>query len=606
MKKILLSIAFALLGISSSFAAKAYSGPITIIQSDGSQLTVYLHGDEDNNWLTTADGALLKQEGNSYYIAKVAADGSLKATKYLAHNANNRPIAEAKAIKSQNKELFFDSVKEQQTSAKVLKSMGTGTNNVKYFPHTGSPKALVILVEFSDTLFQSGKKSKGVFEHYLKAQPGDKLPDGYEAYTASYKDAKFRNYGSVSQYFYDMSQGTYTPQFDVVGPYQLSSPSAYYGKGQNDNASALIQDACTAAYNDGVDFSQYDADNDGDVDLVYIIYAGYPASMSANINDIWPKSGYTSSTNGYGIFNGKRVSRYGIHAELNWGWKQNHAEGYMIAGIGLFCHEFSHTLGLPDLYPTVTASQVDNQSPEMWDLMDAGEYTHNGGYSPTPYTPWEMENMGWKAPVDLEDKAQTISLESYDKNLLSYKIKGENNEYLLLQNIQPNGWWYRLAHKYNSGLLVWRIDYGNKEVNMSDFPNNTLGKPKVTIVPADGYIISDYTKGEGMQWTEKQYNASLAGDPYPGSQNVTKLLSITLNKSIMKKPFYNIAEDKEAGIITFDYLKDFSTGIASPIINVDDEKDAHIYTLDGRYLGTNVQHLNKGIYIIDKKKVVIK
>lgn len=606
MKKILLSIAFALLGISSSFAAKAYSGPITITQSDGSQLTVYLHGDEDNNWLTTADGALLKQEGNSYYIAKVATDGSLKATKYLAHNANIRPIAEAKAIKSQNKELFFDSVKEQQTSAKVLKSMGTGTSNVKYFPHTGSPKALVILVEFSDTLFQSGKKAKGVFEHYLKAQPGDPLPDGYEAYTASYNKASFRNYGSVSQYFYDMSQGTYTPQFDVVGPYQLSSPSAYYGKGQNDNASALIKDACTAAYNDGVDFSQYDADNDGDVDLVYIIYAGYPASMSANVNDIWPKSGYTTSANGYGIFNGKRVSRYGIHAELNWGWEQNHANGCMIAGIGLFCHEFSHTLGLPDLYPTVTASQVDNQNPEMWDLMDGGEYTHNGGYSPTPYSPWEMENMGWKAPVDLEDKAQTISLESYDKNLLSYKIKGENNEYLLLQNIQPNGWWYRLAHKYNSGLLVWRIDYDNNEVNMSDYPNNTLGKPKVTIVPADGYIISDYTKGDGKKWKQEQYDASLAGDPYPGSQNITELLSITLNKSIMEKPFYNIAEDKEAGIITFDYLKDFSTGIASPIINVDGEKDAHIYTLDGRYLGTNVQHLNKGIYIINKKKVVIK
>lgn len=606
MKKILLIIAFALLGISSSFAAKAYSGPITIIQSDGTQLTVYLHGDEDNNWLTTADGALLKQEGNSYYIAKVATDGSLKATKYLAHNANNRPIAEAKAIKSQNKELFFDSVKEQQTSAKVLKSMGTGTNNVKYFPHTGSPKALVILVEFSDTLFQSGKKAKGVFEHYLKAQPGDKLPDGYEAYPASYKDARFRNYGSVSQYFYDMSQGTYTPQFDVVGPYQLSSPSAYYGKGQSDNVSALIKDACTAANNDGVDFSQYDADNDGDVDLVYIIYAGYPASMSANVNDIWPKSGYTSSTNGYGIFNGKRVSRYGIHAELNWGWEQNHANGYMIAGIGLFCHEFSHTLGLPDLYPTVTASQVDNQNPEMWDLMDGGEYTYNGGYSPTPYSPWEMENMGWKAPVDLEDKEQTIRLESYDKNFLSYKIKGDNNEYLLLQNIQPNGWWYRLAHKYNSGLLVWRIDYDNKEVNMSDYPNNTLGKPKVTIVPADGYIISDYTKGDGMQWTEAQYNASLAGDPYPGSQNVTELLSITLNKSIMEKPFYNIAEDKEAGIVTLDYLKDFSTDIASPIINVDGEKDAHIYTLDGRYLGTDIQHLSKGIYIINKKKVVIK
>ena len=141
---------------------------------------------------------------------------------------------------------------------------------------------------------------------------------------------------------------------------------------------------------------------------------------------------------------------------------------------------------------------------------------------------------------------------------------------------------------------------------MFDYPNNTLGKPKVTIVPADGYIISDYTKGDGKQWTEAQYNASLAGDPYPGSQNVTELLSITLNKSIMEKPFYNIAEDKEAGIVTLDYLKDFSTDIASPIINVDGEKDAHIYTLDGRNLGTDIQHLSKGIYIINKKKVVIK
>lgn len=63
MKKILLSIAFALLGISSSFAAKAYPGPINVIQSDGTTLTVYLHGDENFSWSSASDGTLLVQVG---------------------------------------------------------------------------------------------------------------------------------------------------------------------------------------------------------------------------------------------------------------------------------------------------------------------------------------------------------------------------------------------------------------------------------------------------------------------------------------------------------------------------------------------------------------
>lgn len=291
-----------------------------------------------------------------------------------------------------------------------------------------------------------------------------------------------------------MSKGTYTPQFDVVGPYKLNHPSLYYGKGDKDNTDALVSDACKAADKD-VDFSEYDADGDGMVDLVYIIYAGYPASMSGNPNDIWPKSGPGDGS--FGTYDGKKVRRFGVHAELNFGREMNQKNGFLLSGIGLFCHEFSHTLGLPDLYPTVDASKVDNQNPEMWDLMDGGEYTYNGGYCPTPYSPWEMDAMGWAKPVELNDEKQTVTLKSYGKERIAYKIKGENNEYLLLQNIQKGGWWTGVAHVYNTGMLVWRIDYNNEDVNLFDNPNNTIGKPKVMIVPADGYVISDYNKGEG-------------------------------------------------------------------------------------------------------------
>ena len=596
MKKILLSIVFALMGIASGFAAKAYSGIITVTQSDGTELNVRIYGDEHFNWLTTEDGVLLVQEGNNYYIAETTSYGTLKATKFIAHNANKRLPAEIKAIKKQDLSRFRSYAIQKASPAKA---MGTGNSGVKYFPHTGSPKALVILVEFSDTPFQSGEKAKNVFEHFLKGKAEDNLPDGYEAYTGSYKNENLRNKGSVSDYFYDMSKGTYTPQFDVVGPYKLNHSSLYYGEGKKDNTQALVSDACKAADKD-VDFSQYDADGDGMVDLVYIIYAGYPASMSGYPNDIWPKSG----TGGFGTYDGKKVSRFGVHAELNFGRELNQKNGYLLSGIGLFCHEFSHTLGLPDLYPTVDASKVDNQNPEMWDLMDGGEYTFNGGYCPTPYSPWEMDAMGWATPVELGDEAKQVKLNSYYKERTAYKINGENDEYLLIQNIQKGGWWNGIANVYNTGMLIWRIDYGTKDVNLFDNPNNNIGKPKVMIVPADGYVISDYNHGDGKQWTDAEYKASLQADPFPGTANKIELLSVKLNKSILNKPFYNIKETD--GVITFDYLKIFTTGIDSPITNVEADKDASIYTLDGRYLGTDASKLGKGVYVIGKKKVVIK
>ena len=598
MKKILLSITFALMDIVSGFAAKAYPGIVTVTQSDGTELNVRIYGDEHFNWLTTEDGVLLVQEGNNYYIAETTSYGTLKATKFIAHNANKRVPAEIKAIKKQDLSRFRSYAIQKASPAKA---MGIGNNGVKYFPHSGSPKALVILVEFSDTPFQSGEKAKNVFEHFLKGNVKDALPDGYEAYTGSYNNKNLRNKGSVSDYFYDMSKGTYTPQFDVVGPYKLKHSSLYYGQGDKDNTYALVSEACKAADKD-VDFSRYDADGDGMVDLVYIIYAGYPASMSGNPNDIWPKSG--PGDGGFGTYDGKKVCRYGVHAELNFGRELNQKNGFLLSGIGLFCHEFSHTLGLPDLYPTVDASKkVDNQNPEMWDLMDGGEYTFNGGYCPTPYSPWEMDAMGWATPIELSDEKQTVTLKSYGKERIAYKIKGENNEYLLLQNIQIGGWWTGVAYVYKTGMLVWRIDYNNEDVNLFDNPNNTLGKPKVMIVPADGYVISDYNHGDGKQWTDDQYKESLQGDPFPGATNKTELLSVVLNNSTLEKPIYNIKE--ENGVITFDYLDNISA-IQLPSVDETDMTTKQIFSLDGRYLGNDASKLTKGIYIIGKKKVVIK
>ena len=602
MKKILLSIAFALMGIASGFAAKAHTALTTITQSDGSQLTIRLHGDEHFSWYSTADDVLLVQVGSNYYVAQVEEDGTLKATPQLAHNAGERGTVEEQVINNQNKEKFLNLLNaEPQALAKPI-----GTVTPAYFPHKGSPKALVILVEFQDVKFKTSDPV-ATFTHYLKGVDGEATPKANNAYVTK----GMVNYGSVSQYFKDMSQRKFTPQFDIVGPVTVSKNSAYYGSntgGADANFKEMIAEACKNV-STNVNFADYDQDNDGYIDLVYIIYAGYSESFGGNSADcLWPKSGSATfnepGTNISLKLNGKMISRYGINNELN-GTPKNWIDGKpLLNGIGLFCHEFSHTMGLPDLYPTVEASRVDNQNPEYWDLMDGGEYTYSG-YFPTPYSPWEMDVMDWTAPIELGDEAKQVNLDSYANSRTAYKINGENDEYLLIQNIQTEGWWSGITQAFKTtGMLVWRIDYPYTTVSLDNRLNNEISKPNVMIVPADGYVISDYNHGDGQKWTDKEYKESLQGDPFPGTANKTELLSVTLNNSTLKKPFYNIKEAD--GVITFDYLKDYATGIDSPVIQQNQEKDTRIFTLDGRYLGTDASQLTKGVYIIGKKKVIIK
>lgn len=370
---------------------------------------------------------------------------------------------------------------------------------------------------------------------------------------------------------------------------------AYYGKNtpysDDQYYEEMIKEACSMV-NDSVDFSQYDADGDGYVDLVYIIYAGYSESLTGNSSDcLWPKSGSSS----LGTYDGMKVSRYGINNELNFTPAVQPSDGrYYLNGIGLFCHEFSHTMGLPDLYPTISTWN-GQQGMEYWDLMDGGEY-NNDGYTPCPFTPWELNLMGWTAIQELDSIEQQITLPSYDEQRIAYKIAGENGESIILQNIQTTGWWSgMLGH----GMLVYRIDYPYATVSLGDAPNNNTSRPALTIVPADGKLISYY---DNMYKTE-EYVTSHQGDPFPGTSNVTTLLCVELNRSTLIRPMYNIKE--ENGTIMFDYLKDFnSTGIQKPQASTL-IRDKRIFTIDGKYIGIDASKLQRGVYIIGGKKVVI-
>ena len=592
MKKLLFTLCLMLIS-TASWAVKAYPEPVVVTQSDGTQLTVIGYGDEDFHWYTTTDGVILAQKGNDYFVAEIDENGMMKASEQLAHNAIDRLEAEKQLIVKQKprRTAFFNRANAQRKAA-MQRRIPIGTTSPAYFPHTGEPRAMVILVEFSDTTF-SCTDPVATFNDYL---------NGSGALT-DYGLREDYNYSSVRQYFTDMSGGLFKPKFDIFGPVTLPKASGYYGKDENNkkdvNLSEMMTEACKAI-DDTVDFAQYDSNGDGYVDLVYVIYAGYSQSISGNSSDcFWPKSG----TGSFGKYDSKTVSRYGINNELNY---YPTLSPKLINGIGLFCHEFSHTLGLPDIYPTVSAAQnVNNQALEYWDLMDNGTYTDNG-YRPTPYTPWEKEVMEWAEIEELTDTAQiTLTEDKY------YKITSDDNdEYLILQNFQNKGWGSRVVSPSAlcHGMLVYRIDYTNDNgvprtsVNLGDVPNNKAGKPGVTLAPADGLIISSYLMGSNKPYTRKEYLESHAGDPYPGTSNVTQLLSVQMNRCVIEKPIYNIKE--ENGIITFDYLKDYTTLAIDGVSQENVTTGTTIYDLQGRKMAGN--DLNKGIYIKNGKKFVVK
>ena len=584
-----------------TWAAKAESIPVQVRQADGSVITVILRGDEHINWYTTLDGVLLVQgTDNNYYIGKVEKSGNLIATQQLAHEALTRSQAERNLIAKQDKEKFFayvNKIAEESENAYNNSPLtrgpivDSGYGGVPYFPHTGSPKALVILAEFQDTTFTI-QDTKKVFTNYLMN----------EDHFSDTRYGQNQNYKGVRGYFKDCSYGQFTPFFDVVGPIKLPRKHAIYGAG-NDRMDLLLADAC-ATVDDLVDFAKYDANNDGIVDLVYIIYAGHSANYRNNkVSNIWPKSGTVTISD---TFDGKSIRRYGVSNELN-GSDKTSKNNKKINGIGLFCHEFSHTLGLPDIYAYHTdAENQDDQGMEFWDLMDGGTGVR-GGRVPASYLAWEREVMGWMKIDELKKDSSIENLKSIDNGGKAYKIINPNNsnEYIVLQSMQKGAWNQGWGDgTYGKGLLAYRVSYPFNKVNVFDYPNNEKGKPRVIPIPADGKILAGKNATSYLEYVN-QHN----GDLYPYNR-IDYISGFKMfNGSILEKSIVNIKEndggDSNNNYVNFEFKNGLvPTGIQSLSIIERSTSDNRIYTLDGRYVGTDASILPHGIYIQNNKKFV--
>ncbi|MBQ8046397.1 MAG: M6 family metalloprotease domain-containing protein [Prevotella sp.] len=586
MKRFLLSVIASLLIVSGIQAAKANSQPMTFTQPDGSKVTVVLHGDEHFHWYTTSDGVIINYVNGAFYVANIEADGTTYPTTQLVHDAELRTQKELSIIAQQQKDQF-----KQATDSRWNAPRREPLDNRKYVVHQGHPKSIVVLAQYSDVKFTLPDPLKSFNQLFNSTEDQQEFDNG-----------ESRNHGSVRQYFNDMSHGAYQPEFTVVGPVTLPNTMSYYGNSPANSASGektveMVKDAAElAAGLLDLSLPEYDANGDGKIDHIYVIYAGYGQNYGGPAESVWAKTNTLSAT-----INGHQLTWYSVASELNINeeyWKSRNLPP-QINGIGVICHEFSHAMGLADTYPTVSEAHLNNQEMEFWDLMDGGEYVNNG-YRPTAYNAWECEVMEWSAIETLENSPQQLQLSPVLDEGKAYRFLNEEspNEYFVLENIQKKGWNSSLP---GHGLLVYHVKWPKATVSMNDHPNNTPGEPGMAVVPADGILLSSYIN------SSTEYFYSHQGDPFPGTSEVNSLTYAQQlpnyrwysGQAEVKQTLSEITEDAETGVITLNFLPGGTDAILK-VADDNDAGDAAAFTLDGRRAGKN----DKGIIVTSKKKYI--
>ena len=516
-------------------AAKANAPSFKAVLTDGRTVTLTLVGDEHLNYYVTSEGEIVLYANDKYHAASKAEQDSLQAVL-------TRLAAQSMETMRRGAERDVNAVSHLDVSNAT--------------PHLGTPRIPIILVQFTDSVFRYTRDDI------------DSLLNGKQYQV----DDKYRGYGSARQFFVDCSNGKFQPQFDIYGPYTLPNTSKYYGAGSayNERATTVVREALKLA-NPDIDFRQYDYNNNSTIDGVCVIYAGWNSNTSGNSDDIWPQSGDSQM----GTYDGFDVNRWLVCGELLYGPEFRNDEGqFALTGIGVFVHEFSHMMGLPDFYPTSISNtdyaKLDNQSMEDWDIMDNGENQRLGLY-PQPYSAWEQEYLAWADELEVLSEPADVHLIPLMHGGKGLKIMNDNDasgkEFWVLEalpNTKDSGW-YRWTR--GDGMLITHILFNKINFSGLNHPNNTVGKPGITIIPADGYLPSSYrvksdiTESYGDYLTSSDYFKQLAGDTYPGSQVVTSFNDYKAYTGTVDKPITEIERIMPGHSVKFKFMGGTHVGI---------------------------------------------
>lgn len=584
MKKLylMLSMLFAFGIAANAVPAKKLQKVITL--ANGTQVSVELRGDEYLSWWEGTDGTAYRTTATDENVFEAF---DLEAQKPAA--------AARRARTEQGRVARLARVKNSLKGADD-KMRGLGGDHITY---KGVKKGLVVLVDFKNKKFADGHD----LEYYKNVINGKDFTDEEEGYV-----------GSVRDYFLAQSNGQFELDFDVVGPVTMSKNYGYYGgdkEYQKDNLVYEMIKEASDAIQDQVNLKDYDWDGDGEADQVFFLYAGLGQASGGSASTIWPhESELRYWPCGVLSYSTGKINTYACANEL-----QPETQGssrYISAGIGTICHEFSHCLGFADMYDT---SGGGGYGMSVFDVMDQGSYNGNG-FVPCNYTAFERIYAGWVEPIELDVPATVKDMKSvsdYGRPFIMYNYKN-TNEYFLMENRQNTGWDEGLYGC--NGLLIVHVNYVP-----SRWINNTVNSSDQKIPQCCTVVNADGSR-------EPSNTLSLQGDLYPYEEKGVTMNDEFTDESEPAAKLYNKNSDnsyalgipitqikRSKGSVSFlvcggddkNIIDNTFNGVVDGINGVTVVKktvDNRIYSIDGRYLGTDASALGKGIYVVGGKKIV--
>ena len=513
-KRFVWVMASVIIGVLTVSAVPAHPRPVNVLQSDGTTLTVRLVGDEFYHRTMTTDGYTLLQTSNGDYVyALQSADSRLIPSNVIAHNPQARSAGELKMVSMLQKGLTDKVSIAQGQRIRTNRDKMMEPRRTDYQDFRG----LLVLINYSDKQFTYGND-------YFEAMMNQRNYTGYYSSNGYFVPCT----GSARDYYYDNSMGLFDPEFDVVGPvpvnYTSTTPQGYNNVGD-------IFVSAIDAIDPYIDFSQYDGDGDGIVDMIYFVVAGYTANFSGNNSGyLWPHQFYmyyyTSD-----LYDGVYLGRYSCSGEI-YGWEYY---GYTDPdGIGTIVHEFTHALGIMDLYDTDYDENGAANDPDRWDVMSGGSYLNNSR-TPSGFSIWERYRLGFADIEEISEIGTGYTLEPVNTSNTGYWMQTPNdNEFFLFENRQNTGW---DAYLPGHGMLVTRVEFDQNKWN-----HNTIN------------VDASHMYYELLRAGNEQ--GSNASDPFPGAYGVTVLNNLTMPSLLTWDGQANdlglLNIDENNGIITFD------------------------------------------------------
>ena len=581
MKKLylMLSMLFAFGAAANAVPAKKLQKVITL--TNGTQVSVELRGDEYLSWWEGTDGTAYRATADDTVFEAFDLEAQKPAAAARRARAEQGRVARLARVKNSLKGVDD-------------KMRGLGGDHITY---KGVKKGLVVLVDFKNKKFADGHD----LEYYKNVINGKDFSDEEEGYV-----------GSVRDYFLAQSNGQFELDFDVVGPVTMSKNYGYYGNDgayqKDEKVYEMIKEACDGIQ-DKVNLKDYDWDGDGEADQVFFLYAGLGQASGGSAGTIWPhESELRYWPCGVLSYSTGKINTYACANEL-----QPETQGssrYISAGIGTICHEFSHCLGFADMYDTTGGG---GYGMSVFDVMDQGSYNGNG-FVPCNYTAFERIYAGWVEAIELIDPATVKDMKSvsdYGRPFIMYNYKN-TNEYFLMENRQNTGWDKGLYG--SNGLLIVHVNYvpsrwANNSVNSSAEKIQCC-----TVVNADGSRENTQYSLQGDLYPYEVKGVTMNDEFTDESEPAAKLYTKNSDNSYaLGIPITNIKRSK--GSVSFlvcggddkNVIDNTFNGVVDGINGVtvaDKTRDNRIYSIDGRYLGTDASALGKGIYVVGGKKIV--